>query len=100
VGSLHPDNLDLLPESRSKIECLVLSRSQTPTLGSALLETGRSDDDPDIDSANPKPWDLFWVLYCVWIDGIAERRGIGQVFVSVLGGTMEPRAEVKDILLG
>lgn len=38
VGSLHPDNIDLLPVRGSKIECIIVSGCQTLTVGSALLE--------------------------------------------------------------
>lgn len=45
-------------------------------------------------------WDLFWVLAVVWRDGIAERRGVGQVLASALETDVEPRPEVKMVLLG
>jgi hypothetical protein len=97
VGSLHPDNIDLLEPAGSKVECLIVSRCSTPTVASALLaaETTLADG-----SENDRPWDLFWVLVVVWQDGIAERRGVAQVLASALEMAVEPGPEVKSVLLG
>ncbi|KAF2022166.1 HET-domain-containing protein [Aaosphaeria arxii CBS 175.79] len=92
VGSLHPDNIALLPPPGSKIECLVISRCNTPTLGSALLYLPEHD--------TQRPWTLFWVLYVVWKDGIAERRGVGQILKSAFETRVEPLPAVKHVLLG
>ncbi|KAK2766785.1 hypothetical protein FQN54_006099 [Arachnomyces sp. PD_36] len=93
VGALHPDNLDLLEPSGSKVECLIISRCNTPTADSPLFAL-------DGDSNTEKPWDLFWVLYIVWKEGIAERRGVGQVLSSALEVAVEPKPEIKTIMLG
>lgn len=91
IGSLHPDNLDLLPSPGSVIECLIVSRCNTPTDGSALCA---------LQGTEPrKPQKLFWILYVVWIKGIAERRGVGQVLSEVLE-LPAAKPEVKWILLG
>lgn len=73
----------------------MLSRCQTPTLGSALL----ADRSASLTGAE-KPWDLLWVMHVAWRDGIAERRGIGQVLVSALERSLAPGPEVKLVLLG
>jgi hypothetical protein len=92
VGSLHPDNIDLLPSQGSVIECLIISRCNTPTNGSALLAPEGTEP--------VKPWKLFWILYIVWNEEIAERRGVGQVLCDALEMATEPKPELKLILLG
>lgn len=51
-----------------------------------------------------QPMRLFWALYVVWRDGVAERRGVGQVVEGVLeeggGGGEAKRVKVKSVLLG
>jgi hypothetical protein len=93
VGSLHPDNVVLLlPMPHSEVDLIVVSRGQTPIGSSALLGLEQK----------PKPgqpWDLLWVLYAVWRDGIAERRGVGQILVSALEDAAKA-PEVKLVLLG
>ncbi len=96
VGSLHPDNVEMLPEPGSEMDCLVLSRCFTPTVASPLFNA----ENPETHSGSDrKRWDLFWVLYVVMIEGIAERRGIGQILASALEVTTPP-PELKWILLG
>ena len=97
VGSLHPDNIHLLGPPGSKIECLIVSRCATPTVASALLS---ADTKAARDGERDRPWDLFWVLVVVWQDGVAERRGVGQVLASALETAVEPAPEVKLVLLG
>lgn len=92
VGSLHPDNLDLLEAPGSSVECLIVSRCNTPTVASALLTSDGADTE--------QPWKLFWILHVVWKDGIAERRGVGQVLNSALETAIEPKPETKLVLLG
>jgi hypothetical protein len=103
VGSLHPDNFTDLPESGARIECLVLSRSQTPTLSSALLQvpyvTGKEQRPNPLEDEN-RPWDLFWIMYVVWKGSTAERRGIGQILTSALEKAVAPGPELKDVVLG
>ena len=43
---------------------------------------------------------LFWVLYVVWKEGIAERRGVGQILQEALEDAVEPAPRVKSVLLG
>lgn len=92
VGSLHPDDVDLLSEPGCAVECLIVSRCNTPTVASALLAL----DDVTMD----RPCKLFWILHAVWKDGIAERRGVGQVLTSALEVAVEPKPEAKLVLLG
>ena len=97
VGSLHPDNVNFLEPPRSKVECLIVSRCSTPTVASALLAAEAALANG---SEKDRPWDLFWVLVVIWQDGIAERRGVGQVLASALETAVEPGPEVKLVLLG
>jgi hypothetical protein len=97
LGSLHPDNIDLLQPPGSKVQCLIISRCSTPTVASALLAKKTSIADG---AKKDGQWDLFWVLVVVWQDGIAERRGVGQVLASVLETAVNPGPEVKFVLLG
>ena len=92
VGSLHPDNVELLPAPESCVECIVVARCNTPTVGSALL--------PPDSPVPEKAWELLWVLHVTWQDGIAERRGVGQVLASALETAAEPSPQVKTVLLG
>jgi hypothetical protein len=91
VGSLHPDNLDLLPSPGSVVECLIVSRCNTATDSSALFALEGTEPE--------KPQKLFWILYIVWNEGIAKRGGVGQVLSEVLELTAA-KPEVKLILLG
>lgn len=43
---------------------------------------------------------LFWVMYVIWIDGVAERRGIGQILESTLEDAVDQKPCVKRVLLG
>lgn len=94
VGSLHPDNISLLPPPHSEIEHIVLSRCQTPIYGSVLLglEKGRMP-------TPGQPWDLLWVMHVERRDGISERRGIGQMLVGGLEDAVGA-PEVKLVVLG
>ncbi|KAF2134000.1 HET-domain-containing protein [Dothidotthia symphoricarpi CBS 119687] len=92
IGSLHPDNTESLDPPGSQIELLIIAHSHTPTVGSALFELE--------DANTERPWKLFWVLHAVWHEGIAERRGVGQVLESALEDAVEPGPSVKTVLLG
>ncbi|KAF1846033.1 HET-domain-containing protein [Cucurbitaria berberidis CBS 394.84] len=92
VGSLHPDNTHLMEPPGSTIELLLITRSHTPTVSSALFQLDKVDTN--------KPMKLFWVLHVIWKDGIAERRGVGQILQSALEDAFEPAPCVKPIFLG
>ncbi|KFY88624.1 hypothetical protein V500_06230 [Pseudogymnoascus sp. VKM F-4518 (FW-2643)] len=94
VGSLHPDNISLLPPPHSEIELIVLSRCQTPIYGSVLLGLEKEHV-----PTPGQPWDLLWVMHVEWSDGIAERRGIGQMLVKGLEDAVGA-PEVKVVVLG
>lgn len=91
VGSLHPDNFDLLCSQGSSVELLVITKCLEPTVGSALSA---------LENQGPLPWRLLWVMHIVWKQGIAERHGVGQVLASALERSVGPRPQVKRILLG
>lgn len=90
-GCLHPDNISLLPSAGSTVEILLVARCHKPTTGSALLDM--------FFEGGEQPMKLFWVLCVVWQDGIAERRGVGQVLEEALEDAVG-RPEVKSVLLG
>ena len=93
VGSLHPDNFsDLSCKPGEKVECLLLSGCVEPTFGSALtLE--------ELKVHSGKKSDLFWVLQVVWVDGIAYRRGVGQIAAEAFRSA-GAGPEVKTVMLG
>ncbi|KAI0380851.1 heterokaryon incompatibility protein-domain-containing protein [Hypomontagnella monticulosa] len=43
---------------------------------------------------------LYWGLYIEWEDGVAERRGICQVYKTALERSVEPGPVWKEIILG
>ncbi|OIW28098.1 HET-domain-containing protein [Coniochaeta ligniaria NRRL 30616] len=104
VGSLHADNLQLLPAPGASVECILMSHCQEPTWNSALVlreETVLTSDSEETGSVrDDHPWDLFWALYIVWKDGIAERQGVAQILSASVGKSCAPGPEVKEILLG
>jgi hypothetical protein len=113
VGSLHPDNIEFVTPG-SQIELILLSRCSTPTIGSALLPHENTDtnivdymgmDDPskhfqEKGTAAAEEFDLFWVLYVIWQNGIAERRGLGQVLHKAVTESWSPGPVIKEVLLG
>ena len=90
-GCLHPDNISLLPSTGSTAEVLLIARCHKPTIESALLDMYLGGGE--------QPLKLFWVLCVVWQDGIAERRGVGQVLEEALEDAVG-KPEVKSVLLG
>ena len=92
VGSLHPDNVDRLPTAGSAIRLLLLARSHKPTVSSALIERH--------ETAGSAPMKLFWVMYVIWREGVAERRGIGQILEDALEDAVRESASVRTVLLG
>jgi hypothetical protein len=90
VGFLHLDNLDPIPTPVTAIEILIIARSFKLTVGSALLQLCPADKVPN----------LFWVMYVTWIDGVAERRGVGQILESALEDAVDQKPCVKRVLLG
>lgn len=43
---------------------------------------------------------LFWVLCVVWREGIAERRGVGQVVEEALEGAVGEAPRARGVFLG
>lgn len=43
---------------------------------------------------------LVWIMHVEWKDGIAERRGIGQMRVSGLAEAVAPGPTCRLVLLG
>ncbi|OBT77356.1 hypothetical protein VF21_03475 [Pseudogymnoascus sp. 05NY08] len=95
VGSLHPDSTSVLPPTPSPIELIALSRFQTPIASSALL-----DIEKERKPTPGQPWELLWVMHIEWKNGVAERRGVGQVLTKgALEGAVG-KVEVKLVVLG
>jgi hypothetical protein len=90
-GCLHPDNISLLPSAGSTVEVLLIARCHKPTIGSALLDM--------YSKGGEQPMKLFWVLCVVWKDGVAKRRGVGQVLEEALEDAVG-QPEVRSVLLG
>ena len=73
--------------------------SQLPITGSALLARGKGKG-ADGPVQQTEAQDLFWVMHIVWYEGIAERRGIGQVTAEALENSFAPGPVVKEVFLG
>jgi hypothetical protein len=79
---------------------LLVSTSTTSTNLEESTKAGQINDttnNPSEDD-NRNKWDLFWILHVVWENGIAQRRGVGQVLESSLESASS--REVKTVLLG
>lgn len=81
-----------------------MSHCQEPTWNSALVSRKEtvltSDSEEAIPVGDGHPWDLFWALFIVWKDGIAERQGVAQIFSAAVGKSCTPGPQIKTILLG
>ena len=80
-----------------------MSNCQALTWNSALELGQKNASDPDNHpggSGDDEALELFWALYIVWKDGIAERRGVAQLLHTAVGMALEPGLEIKEILLG
>jgi hypothetical protein len=85
VGSLHPDNFELIPAPGTAIEILIIARSFELTVGPALLQLYPTDRVPN----------LVWVMYVTWIDGVAEEEGVGQTLESWFKDAVDPQRVAK-----
>lgn len=96
VGSLYPDDVSRLPsESDTLIDCIVLAQANRRMDGSALLRARHSElERPSLEE------DLVWIMHVEWTDGIAERRGIGQIYVSGLEAAVAPGPKLQIVMLG
>jgi hypothetical protein len=43
---------------------------------------------------------MFWVMLVMLVDGVWERRGIGQILQRRLGNALEPEPRWERIVLG
>jgi hypothetical protein len=81
-----------------------MSHCQELTWNSALVsgeETSSASNFEEAGSVKDNhPWDLFWALYIVWKDGIAERQGVAQILSTSVGKSSAPGPVIKEILLG
>lgn len=66
---------------------------------SALFALDRQEGNRWLE-ADPDLFDLYWVMLIVWDGGIAERRGLGQIYQSKIMKSLPPGPVWKEILLG
>ncbi|KAH6898046.1 heterokaryon incompatibility protein-domain-containing protein [Thelonectria olida] len=92
VGSVHLDTEDSLT-SGSELECLIMSRCFEPMVNSALPIRERHHTEGS-------SWNMFWILHIIDVDGISERRGIGQVLDTALLKSCAPGPQSRAVLLG
>jgi hypothetical protein len=85
VGSLHSDSFELIPEPGTAIEILIIARSFKLRVGPAFLQLYPADRVPN----------LVWVFYVTWIDGVAEKRGVGQTLESSFEDAVDPQRVAK-----
>lgn len=45
-------------------------------------------------------WRLYWVLLLTWSEGVAERRGLGQILQTAVEKSFSPGLQWKEIVLG
>jgi hypothetical protein len=92
VGSLNLDTEDsFIPGS--ELECLIMSRCFEPMVNSALPVQEKHH----VEESN---WHMFWVMYIIDVEGISERRGIGQVLDTALVKPCAPGPRSRAVLLG
>lgn len=99
VGTLLPDNVTLLPtQPRTPIDCIVIAHA-VAEMEHSLLPPAPNQCDPTGKSAlGQEP--LVWIMHVEWKDGIAQRRGIGQMRVSGIAKAVAPGPTCRLILLG
>jgi hypothetical protein len=65
-------------------------------------------DLPDASHLNPfvshydteQDWRLYWVMLLIWNEGVAERRGLGQLLQSSVEKSFPPGPQWSEIVLG
>lgn len=65
-------------------------------------------DLPDASHLNPfvshydteQDWRLYWVMLLIWNEGVAERRGLGQLLQSSVDKSFPPGPQWSEIVLG
>ncbi|KAK5657236.1 hypothetical protein OQA88_3295 [Cercophora sp. LCS_1] len=92
VGSVHLDDHFLAADKlEDPFELIVLSETKETQGGSALVdERGYLGD----------IWDLYWVMLLTRDEtGVAERRGLGQIYQKAVSSSFEPGPQWKEIAL-
>ncbi|RYP78001.1 hypothetical protein DL769_003273 [Monosporascus sp. CRB-8-3] len=93
VGSIHLDDHFVKPDKLSlPFELIILSEAKETQGGCALV------DERGYFSEN---WDLYWIMLLKWDEdtGVAERRGLGQVYQEAVATSFEPGPAWKEITL-
>jgi hypothetical protein len=98
-GLLRFDIEDFLAED-GEYELTVFSDSQNSIFWRMNLR--------DFDGSNPfvtyqdkqGDWRLYWVMLLTWNDGVAERRGLGQILQSAVEKSFPPGPQWKEIVMG
>ncbi|KAK0705595.1 heterokaryon incompatibility protein-domain-containing protein [Lasiosphaeris hirsuta] len=99
VGSVHLDDHFLAQQQAASsvgelaepLEFIVLSEAKETQGGCAL-----SDERGYL----ARTWDLYWVMLLTWNDGgVAERRGLGQVYQEAAAASFAPGPQWKEFAL-
>lgn len=99
VGTLLPDNISLLPtQPRTPIDCIIVAHA-VAEMEHSLLPPIPNQGDPTDKSALGHDR-LIWIMHVEWKDGIAQRRGIGQMRVSGIAKAVAPGPTCRLVLLG
>jgi hypothetical protein len=80
----------LLPTRPRRVDIIVLSDCVVP----------RYMISPTHDNNIKNKGLLYWVMYIEWKSGIAERRGLGNIYHDALDRSFSPGPVWKEILLG
>jgi len=78
-------------------EIIVLSESRYALPSSTFPEHLKKEAKA---KGSQDPWSLYWVMLIVIVDGVAERRGLGQIYQKSLVGSVGPGPHWKEIILG
>lgn len=99
VGTLLPDNVLLLPTRPcTPIDCIVIAHAVAKMEHSLLPPPANQGESTDKSALGQER--LIWIMHVEWKDGIAQRRGIGQMRVSGIAKAVAPGPTCRFILLG
>jgi hypothetical protein len=92
-GGVGIDDEAVLEDMGKPVEFLILSECRN----SSFSGFGRQGN--LLIKLNPEPFDLYWVMLIKWKGGIAERKGLGQIYQYALNDAIST-PEWKQIVLG
>jgi hypothetical protein len=88
------------PAEEGEHELILLSESQISVFQRMDLPDPQRSNPFASDRDNEQEWRLYWVLLLTWNDGVAERRGIGQILQSSIETSFPPGPQWREIVLG